>query len=358
MAQDTTFHPFKSTGLAIQKETNVGTAVNSASNDAWFTDIGVLQMTDYTIPEASLSLNQSAEKSGNFHKTQDMFKIEQGQSMWEFETTLKGTAVSVLAACGAVFEDYASACELKNSYKFPSATYRNGASSATTWTILFHPDTETSNVGAIRAKGCIGTGFTLSEDINSEGGDLVCTIRWATGFIPTTQGAGAISAHVSSGRRYDTGVPKNIRKLAIADTFIDEAVASGGTERELIIQSWELNVNRPISRIGYKDITDGQFDPFGYEMTGAFEIDGSMTVLRNADSDAIRDLAKTNNNGLSIQLKEDSNFIVYMPYVRIGQITAEKGDAVLTQTIPFNVVAKDDNFKSGATSDVLSVTVA
>ena len=135
---------------------------------------------------------------------------------------------------------------------------------------------------------------------------------------------------------YDTGTPKNIRSLASGSTGIN-----GGALEELVIQSWELSVNRTIERIHYKDTTDGVYEPFGYAMTGNFEITGSMTVIRNDDVHDL--LAKFyDSNTVDINIAESSGFAIALDKCLINEPTIDNGGAVLTETIPFTVVGADD----------------
>tara|TARA_Y100001963_G_scaffold159196_1_gene261804 strand:+ start:133 stop:1152 length:1020 start_codon:yes stop_codon:yes gene_type:complete len=339
MAQATNFFPSQNVSVWFQNETNVGDQPDDAG-------LKKLQVTSFTIPESSVPVEYSSARAGQFVTTATQGHHSQGTKMWTFDTVLRGTPDSVLLACESVFEDGSSEATLNNDYTFPSANYLNGASSAKTFEIRFEDAGADSTHNNVVCQGCVGTGFTLSEDIGSEGGELVCTINWATAFMPNT-GTDADDAITSPA--YDTGTPKNIRSLASGSTGIN-----GGALEELVIQSWELSVNRTIERIHYKDTTDGVYEPFGYAMTGNFEITGSMTVIRNDDVHDL--LAKFyDSNTVDINIQESSGFAIALDKCLINEPTIDNGGAVLTETIPFTVVGADDISSS---TKMLGITIA
>lgn len=336
MAQASNFYPSQNVSVWFQKESAVGAEPDDAG-------LKKLQVTSFTIPEASVPLEFASPRAGQFTTTATMGHHSEGTKLWTFDTTLRGTPVSVLLATEAVFEDASSEAALNNNYTFPSATYQDGESSASTFDIRFVNAGADSSTETIECGGCVGTGFTLSEDIGSEGGELVCTITWATAYMPVHSGTDISSA------AYDTGTPKNIRSLTSGSTGIN-----GGALEELVIQSWELSVQRTIERIHYKDNTSGTFKPFGYAMTGAFEITGSITCIRNDDVHDL--LAKFyDSNTVDVNIAESSNFAIALDKCLLGESTIDNGGAVLMQTIPFTVVGADDI--SGATK-MLGVTIA
>jgi hypothetical protein len=192
-------------------------------------------------------------------------------------------------------------------------------------------------------QGCVGTGFTLTQDIGSEGGELVCTINWASAFPPV------YSADDISSSSYDEGTPKNIRSLNSGTTGI-----TGDALEELVIQSWELSCTRTIERIHYKDTTDGSFAPFGYAMVGGFEVTGSITAIRNDDvHDLLADFYDSTT--VDINIAESSNFAIALDKCFLNEPSIDNGGAVLMETIPFTVVGADN---IGSTVKMLGITIA
>ena len=342
MAQATNYNPSQNVSVFIQDEAEVGTQVDDAA-------LTRLQATSFTIPEASVPLEFSSARSGQFTTTATQGHHSEGTKMWTFDTTLRGTPFSVLKACQAVFEQGSSTAELDNDYAFIKDNYSVGVtttagSGAKTHDIRFiNGGADTTNHN-IEVSGCVGTGFTLSQDIGSEGGELVCTINWATGFMPVH------SATDISSPAYDEGTPKNIRNLSVTAAELD-------TGNDMVIQSWELSVNRTIERVHYSDITTGSFHPFGYVMTSPFEITGSLTVIRNDD---VHDLLANfhNSTGVALKLAEGTatDFSVDVPKAMLGESTVDNGGAVLMQTIPFTGVADEDI--GGSSEQVLGIQIA
>jgi len=333
MAQAANFYPSQNVYVAYQKESAVGTEPDDAA-------LKKMQTTSFTIPEASMPLEFSAPRSGQFVTTSTQGHHAEGTKMWTFDTVLRGTPTAVLLATEAVFESASSEATLNNNYSFPTATYKTGESSASTFDIRFINGGADASTETVEMEGCVGTGFTLSEDIGSEGGELVCTINWASAFMPVHSGTDVSSL------AYDTGTPKNIRNLGLATTLIDSG-------NEMVPLSWELSCNRTIERVHYKDITSGAFAPFGYAMTGNFEVTGSITVIRNDD---VHDILANFYNSTTVDINlSGTNFTIAADKCLLGESSVDMGGAVLTQNIPFTVVGADDVSSS---TKMLGITIS
>jgi hypothetical protein len=305
-----------------------------------------LQTTGFTIPEASVPVEYSTARNGLFTTTANQGHHSEGTKMWTFDTTLRGTPDSVLLATLGVFEDGSSEAVLNNNYSFPIASYRvNSPSSCNTYDIRFLNAGAKEDIECVAASGCVATGFTLTQDIGSEGGEMVCTINWATGFKPTM-----IGDSLTSGT-YDTGTPKNIRSLASGSTYIND-----GSNEEIVVQSWELSVSRTIERIHYADTTSGTFAPFGYAMVGPFEVTGSLTAIRNEDIYDLHDSGRfRDSNTVAINIAESSGFAIAIPQAYINEPAIDNGGPVLMETIPFTVVSNDG---IDSASKMLGITIS
>ena len=345
MAQESNYFPSQNVSVWYEKETKVGRSNDDSPDNAGLTK---LQTTSFSIPEASVPVEYSSSRSGQFVTTSDQGHHAQGTKMWTFDTTLRGTPTSVLLALEAVFEDSTSSPRvLQNTYSFPAAKYRHNSTDVNTFNIRFIDAGADETLHNVVCRGCIGTGFSLTEDIGSEGGELICTISWATGYMPDNT-TGQADDDITSAA-YDTGTPKNIRSLASGSTGIN-----GGSLEELVISSWELNVARTIERVHFADQTDGSYEPFGYVMTGGFEITGSLTCIRNNDVHDL--LAKFYDSAtVDINIQESSGFTVALDKCIINEPTIDNGGAVLMETIPFTVVGDSD---ISSASDVVSITIA
>ena len=339
MAQAQNYRPSQDVAVYYQVEATPGVQPDDAG-------LKKLQATSFSIPEASVPVEYSSSRSGQFVTTASQGHHAEGTKLWTFDTTLRGTPDSVLLATLGVFEDGSSEAVLNNNYAFPIASYRvDSPSSCNTFDIAFENAGAKDSFETIRCGGCVATGFSLTEDIGSEGGELVCTINWATGFNPTHSGDDL------SSKAFDTGTPKNIRSLAAGSTYVND-----GSNEELVVSSWELNVTRTIERVHYSGTTSGVFAPFGYVQTGAFEVTGSLNVIRNEDIYDTHDSGRfRDSNTVAINIAESSNFAVAIPKAFINEPTVDNGGPVLMETIPFTVVGADD---ISSASKMLGITIA
>ena len=334
MAQATNYVPTQNIKVYIHPESNVGTHTGNAMD--------LLQSIAFSIPEASWAAEYSAPRVGQFTTQANQSHHNQGTKMWTFDTTLRGTPKSILYATGAVFEQASSAATLAAAYTFPTATYKDGAGSATTYCFTFEGAGDDGTNDDITLKGCVGTGFTISEDIGSEGGELVVTINWATAYAPT-YGNSTIS-----GGTPDADTPRNIRDLHETNTKVND-----GSDENLVIQSWELSVSRTIERIHYQNNTDADYKPFGYAMVGGFEVTGSLNVIKNQDTYDI--LAKQYGGTVAITIQNDTagDLTLSLPLCVLNESSIDSGGAVLMETIPFTVVGAND-----ASGNLISITTS
>ena len=150
MAQATNYFPSQNVSVWYQKESTVGDQPDDAG-------LKKLQVTSFTIPEASVPLEFSSPRSGQFVTTDSQGHHSEGTKMWTFDTVLRGTPDSVLLATDAVFEDASSEAALNNDYTFPSATYLNGASSADTFEIRFEDGGADGTLNNVVCQGCVGS---------------------------------------------------------------------------------------------------------------------------------------------------------------------------------------------------------
>ena len=329
MAQDTRFYPSQNVSVWYQKETEVGIQPDDAA-------LTKMQSTSFTIPEYGVPLEFSAARSGQFVTTAGQGHHSEGTKMWTFDTTMRGTPTALLLATEAVFESAANPGILQNTYAFPKNSYVNASSNSPgTFDIRFEDAGSDSTHNNHVLNGCVGTGFTIGQDIGSEGGEMTCTINWATGYPPNTvvaSGANDADDAITS-PSYDTGNPYNIRSLTAASSEIDSG-------NDMVIQSWELSASRTIERIHYKDTTAGVFAPFGYAMTGGFDVTGSMTVIRNND---VHDLMANFRNSTTVDINlTDGTLVIGLDKCLLNEPSIDTGGAVLTNTIPFTVVGADD----------------
>ena len=85
MAQETNYFPSQNVSVWYEKETKVGRSNDDTPDD---TGLKKLQTTSFTIPEASVPVEYSAQRAGTFTTTASQAHHSEGTKMWEFDTVL------------------------------------------------------------------------------------------------------------------------------------------------------------------------------------------------------------------------------------------------------------------------------
>jgi hypothetical protein len=337
MAQATNYIASQNVSVWYQAETTVGASPDN-------TDLTKLQTTAFSLPEASVPVEYSTARSGQWTTLANQGHHSQGTKMWTFDTTLKGTPTAILLATQAIFEVGTTGAALNNDYAFPIVAYQDGSDTTpNTFELRFDGVGSDSTLNSLNCVGCVGTGFTFAQDIGSESGELVVTINWATAYQPSY-----VASALGGTSVYDTATPKNIRNLDIATTVMGA--------QELVVASWELTCTRAMERISYQNATDADFKPFGYAMVGPFELAGSITSIRNQDTHDLN--AKFyDGNTVVINIAESvaANFSIAIPTAYINEPTMDNGGAVLMQTLPFTVVGAST---IGTSAPLITITAA
>lgn len=333
MAQATDFVLSNAVKCFIKSETTVGTANVAAMKQ--------LQTTAITIPEISVPLEYGSNRSGAQVALSGQGHHVKGTNMYSFDTTMKGTDYAIKLACATTFNDapgHAGTNTLNNTYAYDSASYKHGASNKNTYTVFFqNAGAATAAAKHMQFTGCVATGFSMSSGIGSESGELTVTINWVTAYIPSA------STAVLSSTTSDSGNPKNHRDL-------DEELTNVDAE-DVVVQGYEFSCSRSIERIHYQDNTN--FHPFGYAMSGAWEVSGSLTCIRNTSIANM--LAHFSDSGtIAINLSEATatNYSIALPFCYIGDTSMDLGGAVMTQTIPFTCVGNADLTSAAAMATI------
>jgi|21_taG_2_1085346.scaffolds.fasta_scaffold00149_29 hypothetical protein len=333
MAQATNYSPTQNIALYKQDEAVVGTQVDD-------NDLKRMQVTSFTIPEASAPLEMSSQKAGQFFQEASQGRHNLESKMWTFDTTLRGSSGSLQWMGDSLFEDGGNPFILPENYAFPTSLYNKATSSgAKTKDIRLVGAGAGSSASNMEINGCICTGATFGQDIGAEAGEMTLTLNWATGFMPVHS-----STAMGGTSTYDEYVPTNIRDNTIATTVLDS--------QELVIHSWSVSINRTIERVGF-DTAVTNNPPFGYAMTGGWEITGNLNVIRNNDyHDLLGDFKDSAPKALTITNATASLFTLSCPQVLINEPTVDSGGSMLMANIPFTVVAPNTT----GTGTVISVS--
>ena len=304
---------------------NLGTS--HAAGDTW----NFLQVMDFNIQHAGATLDVAPGKSGIYGQLESQGHHRPDTMMYEVTLTMRGTPTAVLKSCLALFSEGGSAAALTPASS--TGTMKHGTGSTDAVTLLFkNGGSDASNISSVMV-GCFCTSMTLREDVGTNGGEMVVESTFVTGYRPVENTLAA------SSETPDTAAPKNIFSLATQNL----------NSQPLVLNSWEINITRPLARVGYIDTTD--YNPYGYVQTGPYEVTGNLLTKRD---DTIEDLAtnlKGNSAGIASDFAESSGFTISNPDAMIDNSQPETGEYML-QNIPFRA------FAASETATIISITIA
>lgn len=330
MAYDTQFQPSQDIIVYLGVEATFGTA--TLAGGTWHKP----QVTSFSLPESASPVELASQRTGVAVNFSNQVNHRPDTKVYTFDLTLRGTVSSIARACQLMFEDSSSAHALTGAYAFPT-TYKDGTSSTSQMTVLFKNggQSDSDSKGDLVCKSCVATGISFTEDTGSEGGDLMVTINLMTAYQPSH------SSLTPSSSTDDTGSAKNIRSLTNSTTL---------ATNPLMLYSWELGISRTVERISYKDTTN--FDPYGYAMTGAMDVTGSLSAKMDAET---YDLISSFHSGTgALNIQESSGFTVSVPLVAINEAAIDGGGSHMIQTLPFIAVGNS----TSTSDDIVSITAS
>ena len=226
-----------------------------------FTDIG----------SGGQALDVAPFRSGVGGQTQsdDMVKARRHDRMYEVSITFHCTDLATKRVTKNLFEDGASGGIASLLGSMPTTSkFADDVANAIPVSIIIENGGHNAPAGADKDmvfKGCMCTGLTFSGDIASNGGVVMCTATFTTGYLPTATTninytvATAVSAQQTMFNMHD---------------LTTTSLAS----QDLILHGFELSIARPVTRVSFKD--GANFNPYGYTL-GAYEVTGSLTCKRD-----------------------------------------------------------------------------
>lgn len=311
MAKSTSFQSKQLTNVIIGTEVTMGTP--TASNGVTLE----MPVTDYSFSEIkkhSLSVAPPRVGSGAFTQSDDMVRWQKHDRLFEISLTFHCTAQAIDRICLALFEDGTTPNALLGS--MPTTTdFRDSVANIVPVTIWFENSAHAGQGTDQYFTSCMCTGFTLSGDIGSNGGVVMGTATFVTGYIPTQ---GALT--------FSLGTHTTISDQTTMFNMHDLTATTLDTE-DLVLYSFDLNIARPVNRIGFN--SGANFKPFGYSV-GQYEVTGTLTCKRDGEVvDAI-------DNEVGSVLDIDTGvFQVTAPTVQVDEAGISYDDDGWKQTIPF-----------------------
>ena len=251
--------------VVIATEVTMGTI---ATNDA--TRI-VMPVTDYSFSDVkkhSLSMAPARVGAGSYNMSNDMVKWQEHDRMFDISLTFHATAQSINRICLALFGDGDGANALLGSS--PTVTsYSDAGTNAVPVTIWFENGAHAGLNTDISFTSCMCTGLTMTGDISSNGSVVLCTATFQTGYVPSE------ATKTFSGGTETTLAAQNTL-FAMHDLATTQLNA-----QDLILYGFELNISRPVNKIGFVKAND--YKPVGYGIM-PYEVTGSLTCKRDAAS--------------------------------------------------------------------------
>ena len=315
MAISSSFQTKSNARVIIGTEVTMGTPCNE--------DDGVtieMPVTDFSFDEThkhSLTVAPHRVGGAGFTQSDDMVRWDRTASMWDISITFHATAEAINRVCLTLFQDGTNPCALLGS--MPSlTTFTHGGSNAVPVTMWFENSAHAGSSGVdMYFTSCLCTGLTFSGDITANGGVVLCTATFQTGYQPTE---GAHTIESTSGANTLMGAQTTTFNMH------DLTTETLNTE-DLLLYSFEFSIARPVNRISFDP--DNSYRPMGYSL-GGFEVTGSLTCKRDVESADAIDTATPVALSLSTGV-----FQIEAPKVYVDAAGINFDDDGWKQTIPF-----------------------
>ena len=335
MAKSTAFQTKAGSKVTIGTEVTMGTATLAAGTTL------ELPCTEYSFTEigaGGLALDVAPFRTGLGGSTQsdDMVKARRHDRMFEVNLTFHGTAQAIDRMCLALFGDGSTPNALIGS--MPVATnYKHGVASIVPVTLHFEDAAHAGSGTDIHFISCMCTNLNLSGNIGSDGGVVMGSATFVTGYLP-----------VESALTY-TGGPHTLLSAQqtifnMHDLATTTITPAGGSAEDLVLYNFDLNISRSVARIGH-DTASNNFRPHGY-VVGGYEVTGSLTCKRDAESLSAITVADTAQTTFALDL-DTTVFQITAPTAILDTSTINFDDDGWKQVIPFRCVY------TGATSSTI-----
>ena len=332
MAKSVTFQTGTNSSVVIGTEVTVGTATLAAGV------IIEMPVTEYSFSEInkhSLGIAPFRSGIGGMTQSDNMVKVQKHDRMHEISLTFHCTAQAIDRICLALFGDGTTPNALLGSMPTEVQSHvKHNVANITPVTIWFENAAHAGLGTDLYFTSCMCTSFTMSGDVASNGGVVMGTATFVTGY-PATEGTLTFTGGTETLLSAQTTM-FNMHDMTTAQTLDGE---------DLVLYSFELNISRPVTRISFDQ--DNGFRPAGYAV-GGYEVTGSLTCSR--DGEIVDAIDKTDGAVLSL---DSGVFHVTAPDCMIDESSISFDEDGWKQVVPFRCVY------SGATSStVVSIATA
>ena len=314
--------------VVIGTEVTTGTATLAAGVTC---EIPVTDFSFDEIHKHSLNVAPSRTGGGAFTQSDQMVRWQRHDSVWDISITFHATAQSIDRVCLALFEDGATPNVLQGD--MPDTTsFKHGVANIVPVTMYFENASHAGLNTDMYFTSCLCTGLTFSGDIAGNGGVVLCTATFQTGYQPTE---GALT--------FSGGTHTLVSAQTTTFNMHDLTTETLNSE-DILLYSFELAIARPVNRVGFDP--DNSYRPLGYSL-GGYEVTGSLTCKRDSEStDAI-------DTSTAVALDLDTGvFQITAPKVYVDGAAISFDDDVWKQTIPFRCTYSQSG---GITSTIVSI---
>lgn len=333
MAKSTAFQTGTNSRVIIGTEVTVGTATLAA---------GVtleMPVTEYSFDEHkkhSLSVAPFRSGIGGMTQSDDMVKWQRHDRMYEISLTFHCTAKAIDRICLALFGDGTTPNALLGEMPTTVQSHvKYDVANITPVTIWFENAAHAGLGTDQYYTSCMCTSFTMSGDVAANGGVVMGTATFVTGFEPT-QGALTFTGGTHATIAQQTTM-FNMHDMTTAQTLDGE---------DIILYGFDLTIARDVNRIAFDQGND--FRPHGYSV-GGYEVTGSLTVQRDGEVvDAI-----DNSAGVALEL-DTGVFHVSAPKTFIDTTSINFDDDGWKQVVPFRCTYDSSN----TSNTVVSIATA
>ena len=313
MAKSSVFQTSTNSSVRIGTEVTPGTATVAG---------GVtleMPVTEYSFSELdkhSLSIAPFRSGIGGMTQSDDMVKWQRHDRMHEISLTFHATAQALDRVCLALFGDGTTPNALLGSMPTAIQSHvKHGVANITPVTIWFENAGHAGLATDMFFTSCMCTSLTLSGDVGSNGGVVMATATFVTGYEATQS------------TLTFTGTNTAISAQATMFNMHDMTTAQTLDGEDLVLYNFELNIAREVNRVGFDQAN--AFQPSGYSV-GGYEVTGSLTCKRDDESAAAID----NPAGMVLDL-DTGVFQITAPKVFVDDSSINFDTDGWKQVIPF-----------------------
>ena len=237
--------------------------------------------------------------------------------MYEISLTFHSTADAINRVCGALYGDSdGTNALLGNMPGDTMAQVKHGVTNSNPVTISFEHGSHAGKDTDMYFISCMCTGLTLSGGVADNGGVVMATATFVTGYDP-----------VEAAKNWSGGTETLIGAQTTMFNIHDMTTAQTLDGEDLVLYNFDVNISRPVSRVGFD--SGNSFRPAGYSM-GGYEVTGSLTCKRDSETTAAID----NKAGMVLSL-DTGVFHITAPKVFVEHSTISFDEDGWKQVIPF-----------------------